>query len=246
MIRAKAAPALREFVRATGIPVAETFMGKGLLSAEDDKALGSVGLQAGDYEMAGFERRRRGAGDRLRPRRALARALEPEARQADHLHRLRAGRDRRELHPRGGAGRRHLQRAHPPRRGVPPRAPPGRLDQAARRGAGPLRAGEGRRLLPGSAAARALGDPPGARPRGHPDLGRRPAQALDRAHVPGLRAEHGADRQRAGRDGLRGAGGRGGQARSPRAQGRDRERRRRLPHELPGARDRGADRRRRS
>jgi acetolactate synthase-1/2/3 large subunit len=54
VIRAKAAPALREFVRATGIPVAETFMGKGLLPAEDDKALGSVGLQAGDYEMAGF------------------------------------------------------------------------------------------------------------------------------------------------------------------------------------------------
>jgi acetolactate synthase I/II/III large subunit len=54
VIRAKAAPALREFVRATGIPVAETFMGKGLLPADSDKALGSVGLQAGDYEMAGF------------------------------------------------------------------------------------------------------------------------------------------------------------------------------------------------
>jgi acetolactate synthase-1/2/3 large subunit len=54
VIRAKAAPALREFVRATGIPVAETFMGKGLLPADNEKALGSVGLQAGDYEMAGF------------------------------------------------------------------------------------------------------------------------------------------------------------------------------------------------
>ena len=49
----------------------------------------------------------------------------------------------------------------------------GGLDQAARRGAGPLRAGEGRRRLPGPAAARAVGDPPGARPRRHPDLGRR-------------------------------------------------------------------------
>jgi acetolactate synthase-1/2/3 large subunit len=54
VIRARAAPALREFVRATGIPVAETFMGKGLLPADNEKALGSVGLQAGDYEMAGF------------------------------------------------------------------------------------------------------------------------------------------------------------------------------------------------
>src|SRR4029453_5503396 len=55
VIRAQAAPALREFVRATGIPVAETFMGKGLLPPDNSKALGSVGLQSGDYSMAGFE-----------------------------------------------------------------------------------------------------------------------------------------------------------------------------------------------
>jgi acetolactate synthase-1/2/3 large subunit len=55
VIRANAAPALREFVRATGIPVAETFMGKGALSADDPMCLGAVGLQAGDYRMAGFE-----------------------------------------------------------------------------------------------------------------------------------------------------------------------------------------------
>jgi len=55
VVRGRATPALREFVRATGIPVAETFMGKGLLPYEDPKALGSVGLQAGDYKMAGFE-----------------------------------------------------------------------------------------------------------------------------------------------------------------------------------------------
>ena len=55
VIRGGAAPALREFVRATGIPVAETFMGKGLLPPDSPKALGSVGLQAGDYRMAGFD-----------------------------------------------------------------------------------------------------------------------------------------------------------------------------------------------
>jgi acetolactate synthase-1/2/3 large subunit len=55
VVRANAAPALREFVRATGIPVAETFMGKGLLPPDSPKALGSVGLQAGDYDMAGFD-----------------------------------------------------------------------------------------------------------------------------------------------------------------------------------------------
>jgi acetolactate synthase-1/2/3 large subunit len=55
VIRGNAAPALREFVRATGIPIAETFMGKGLLPPDSDKALGSVGLQSGDYNMAGFD-----------------------------------------------------------------------------------------------------------------------------------------------------------------------------------------------
>jgi acetolactate synthase I/II/III large subunit len=55
VIRGNAAPALREFVRATGIPVAETFMGKGLVPPDSPHALGSVGLQSGDYSMAGFE-----------------------------------------------------------------------------------------------------------------------------------------------------------------------------------------------
>jgi acetolactate synthase-1/2/3 large subunit len=55
VVRGNATPALREFVRATGIPVAETFMGKGLLDPDNPKALGSVGLQAGDYRMAGFD-----------------------------------------------------------------------------------------------------------------------------------------------------------------------------------------------
>ena len=55
VIRGGATPALREFVRATGIPVAETFMGKGLLPYDTPKALGSVGLQSGDYTMAGFD-----------------------------------------------------------------------------------------------------------------------------------------------------------------------------------------------
>jgi acetolactate synthase I/II/III large subunit len=53
--RVGAAAALREFARATGIGVAETFMGKGLLDYEDPRALGTVGLQSRDYTLAGFE-----------------------------------------------------------------------------------------------------------------------------------------------------------------------------------------------
>ena len=55
VVRARAAPALREFCRATGIAVAETFMGKGLVDAYDSHALGTVGLHTRDYAMAGFE-----------------------------------------------------------------------------------------------------------------------------------------------------------------------------------------------
>ena len=55
VVRARAAPALREFSRATGIPVAETFMAKGLMDADSERALGAVGLQAGDFDMAGFD-----------------------------------------------------------------------------------------------------------------------------------------------------------------------------------------------
>jgi acetolactate synthase I/II/III large subunit len=53
--RVGAAAALREFARATGIGVAETFMGKGLLDYQDPCALGTVGLQSRDYALAGFE-----------------------------------------------------------------------------------------------------------------------------------------------------------------------------------------------
>ena len=141
VVRAGAAPALREFVRATGIPVAETFMGKGLIAAGRPEGARLGRPPGGRLPHGRLRRGRRGAGDRLRPRRALARALEPEARQEDRLHRLGAGRDRRVLHARGRAGRRPLPHAHPAGRGVPPRAAPGRLDAAARRGARPLRGG---------------------------------------------------------------------------------------------------------
>ncbi|CAN5241486.1 acetolactate synthase large subunit [soil metagenome] len=53
VLRARATPALRAFARATGIAVAETFMGKGALDHADSHALGTVGLQERDYDLAG-------------------------------------------------------------------------------------------------------------------------------------------------------------------------------------------------
>jgi acetolactate synthase I/II/III large subunit len=55
LVRTGAAAALRAFAYATGIGVAETFMGKGALDYEDPRALGTVGLQSRDYALAGFE-----------------------------------------------------------------------------------------------------------------------------------------------------------------------------------------------
>jgi len=54
-IRGHASRALRAFAQTTGIPVAETFMAKGLIDFQDPRAVGTVGLQSRDYEMAGFD-----------------------------------------------------------------------------------------------------------------------------------------------------------------------------------------------
>jgi acetolactate synthase-1/2/3 large subunit len=54
-VRGHASRALRAFIHNTGIPVAESFMAKGLVDYEDPKAVGTVGLQARDYELAGFD-----------------------------------------------------------------------------------------------------------------------------------------------------------------------------------------------
>jgi acetolactate synthase-1/2/3 large subunit len=56
VIRGKASPALRRFARALNVPVANTFMAKGVLSLEDPLSLFAVGLQTRDYVSCGFER----------------------------------------------------------------------------------------------------------------------------------------------------------------------------------------------
>ena len=208
VVRAKASPALREFVRATGIQVAETFMGKGLLDYESPYALGTVGLQASDYAMAGFE-----DAD-------VVIAVGYDLVEHDPVH-WNPRRDKRviciDAVPAEVDG--HFQPEVEligdiyhvlSRLGEECRA--SQAGTAATRGGshrlrdlvlGRFESGEGRRAVPGPAAAGAVGDPQGARPRGHADLGRRDAQAVDLAHVPCARAEHGDDRQRPGRDGLR-------------------------------------------
>jgi len=56
VIRANASDELVEFAKAVNIPVVNTFMGKGVISANEQLSLGTIGLQAKDYVMCGFER----------------------------------------------------------------------------------------------------------------------------------------------------------------------------------------------
>lgn len=56
VIRGRAADALRRFARALNIPVANTFMAKGVLPLTDPLSLFAVGLQTRDYVSCGFER----------------------------------------------------------------------------------------------------------------------------------------------------------------------------------------------
>ncbi len=54
VVRAKASQALAEFSEHLGIPVANTFMAKGVIPFRHPMALGSVGLQSNDYANCGF------------------------------------------------------------------------------------------------------------------------------------------------------------------------------------------------
>jgi len=56
VIRGKASGALRDFVEKTRIPVANTFMSKGVLPTESEFSLSTIGLQSRDYVSCGFDR----------------------------------------------------------------------------------------------------------------------------------------------------------------------------------------------
>ncbi len=56
VIRGKAWKQLADFAQALRIPVANTFMAKGVIPFKHDMALGSAGLQANDYVSCGFNK----------------------------------------------------------------------------------------------------------------------------------------------------------------------------------------------
>ena len=121
-IRTHASRALRAFVHTTGIPVAETFMAKGLLDYEDPHALGTVGLQSRDYAMAGFDDADVVIAVGYDLVEHAPEHWNPARRQADRDDRHGRGRDRRVLHSRGRARRRYRARAGTAGRRLQPRA----------------------------------------------------------------------------------------------------------------------------
>jgi len=56
VIRGRASDALRKFVEKTRIPVANTFMSKGVLPSESELSLSTIGLQSRDFISCGFDR----------------------------------------------------------------------------------------------------------------------------------------------------------------------------------------------
>ena len=55
-VRSRAGKYVEKFVEAHKIPVVNTFMAKGIIPFYSDMAMGTAGLQKGDYENAGFEK----------------------------------------------------------------------------------------------------------------------------------------------------------------------------------------------
>jgi len=56
VLRRRAAPALRELAKGLHVPVAATFMGKGVIDDRSHLSLMAVGLQARDHVLTGFDR----------------------------------------------------------------------------------------------------------------------------------------------------------------------------------------------
>ncbi len=56
VIRGRASGVLRQFVEKTKIPVANTFMSKGVLPSESEFSLSTIGLQSRDFISCGFDR----------------------------------------------------------------------------------------------------------------------------------------------------------------------------------------------
>ena len=204
--RQNASPALRRFVQQTGLGVITTFMGKGVIDADDEHALFTAGLSAQDYPR-GFM----GKSDLVvcvgydlvewspvnwnpnRDRRVICVDTTPAESDAHYVPDVELTGDISHILTHLG----NLVSDKPPARVV---TPP--FNQMIR-DALESHSDDGFPIKP-QRALRDLRELMG--PERPADLGRGRPQAVDLAAVAGPRAEHGADLQRRRGDGLRAAG----------------------------------------
>ncbi len=240
VIRQGASDALVSFAEMLRIPVANSFMAKGVVPFSNPLSLGTIGLKARDlpwfafdksdcvicvgYDMVEYH------PDMWNPR---------KDKTIVHVDALPAEVDAHYIVAVGVLG--DLTSSL---RGIALKSRPKRIDwfKPLRDALVEDRCGVcERHRIPGQAAEDRLGPARSAGAGGHRDLGRRRAQDVDGADVPRGAAEHLHHQQRLRIDGDCGAGRGRGEARLSGSQGRRRHGRRRLPDELAGDRDRAAD-----
>ena len=179
-----ATEALIRFSERLNLPVATTFLGKGVFPDNHPNALGTIGFMVKDYANFGFDRADVVVAVGYDLVEYSPVPLEPAGRQADRARASHGRRGRRELHARGrGAGqhRRDARRdRRVQRRARHPRARSSRARPRAR-GAGARRR---RRRLPDGARARRLRHPVGARRRRHRAVRHRRREDVDGAPLP--------------------------------------------------------------
>ena len=111
VIRQGATDSLRSFAEVLRIPVANTFMAKGVMPFSNELSLGTIGLKARDLPWFAFEKADVRDLRRLRHGRVPPGHVEPERRQDHHPHRCAAGGGRRALHRGRRRARRHRRSA---------------------------------------------------------------------------------------------------------------------------------------
>ena len=109
-VRKRASKQLRLLCEATGIGVLSTFMAKGAVDKDAPYCLYTVGLGAKDLPTLAIDAADLVITPRFRYGRIPSALVEPQRRQAHYSRRFSTGRDRSELQPGSGVGRR--PRAH--------------------------------------------------------------------------------------------------------------------------------------
>ena len=189
VIRERASEALIDFAEKLNVPVATTFMAKGVIPFSHPLCLGAIGLQARDYVAFGFDEADLIICIGVDMVEYHPRLWNPKRdKKIIHIDQSPAEVDAHYILEAGVVGEISDSLGPHRREGAAPRRCGGhKLHEIIRREIGEFRDDDG---LPGQAAEDHLGSAPGARQGGHRHLRRRRPQDVDRADVPGRGAQH--------------------------------------------------------